>query len=91
MFGPLVVKPGSSRKNKTGSWRIEATPKFLRKNCTGCKICMSVCPEGSILEGSEKNQFVCDYEFCKGCGVCAAACPKGEISMIREDSAGEKK
>ena len=84
MFGPLVVKPGSSRKNKTGSWRTELTPKFLKKDCTGCKLCMTVCPEGCISEGSEKNQLVCDYEYCKGCGACAVVCPKDDIIMVKE-------
>jgi len=86
MFGPLNIKPGTSRKNKTGSWRTELTPKFLKKNCLGCKMCMLVCPEDCIIEGSEKNQFSCDYEFCKGCGICAAVCPKGDILMIKEEA-----
>ena len=56
MFGPLVSKPGSSKKNKTGSWRVELRPKFLRKECIGCKLCVSVCPEGCI-EPVEKNVY----------------------------------
>ena len=85
MFGPLVVKPGTSRNNKTGSWRTEAKPKFLRQNCIACKMCLLTCPEGCI-QGSEKNAFTCDLAFCKGCGVCAAICPKKDIVMVKEET-----
>jgi pyruvate ferredoxin oxidoreductase delta subunit len=85
MFGPLISKPGSSRNNKTGSWRVELKPKFLQKNCIACNMCVLVCPEACI-EGKEKNTFHCDYAYCKGCGNCAAICPKQDIIMIKEDS-----
>ena len=83
MFGPLIAKPGSSRKNKTGSWRTEFRPKFLQKDCIGCKLCVLTCPEGCI-EGTGKNAFSCDYDFCKGCGICAKICPKQDIEMVAE-------
>lgn len=84
MYGPLTSKPGTSKKHKTGSWRTAAKPKFLQKNCIGCKICLQVCPEGCI-SGSEKNTFTCDYSYCKGCGLCALICPKKDIAMVKEE------
>lgn len=84
MFGPLISKPGSSKNNKTGSWRMGLKPKFLKKNCIACRICAITCPEGCI-EGTEKNTFDCDYAFCKGCGICATVCPKADIVMIKEE------
>ncbi|MBU3958925.1 MAG: 4Fe-4S binding protein [Candidatus Omnitrophica bacterium] len=84
MFGPLNVKPGTSRNNKTGSWRTELRPKFLQKDCIACKMCALTCPEDCI-EGAQKNTFYCDYEFCKGCGLCAFICPKADITMIEEE------
>lgn len=83
MFGPLISKPGSSKSNKTGSWRVEARPKFLQQNCIGCKMCLVICPEACI-EGSEKNTYNCDFSYCKGCGNCAAICPKADIVMEKE-------
>lgn len=90
MFGPLIVRPSKSKGDKTGSWRIQLRPKFLRKNCIGCKMCLSVCPEGCI-EGKEKNTYICDYNYCKGCGLCVLICPKADIVMIEEESEEEKK
>ena len=84
MFGPIIAKPGSSRKNKTGSWRTNLKPKFLQKDCIACRLCVLICPEGCI-EGSQKNTFHCNYDYCKGCGNCALICPKQDIEMIPEE------
>jgi 2-oxoacid:acceptor oxidoreductase delta subunit (pyruvate/2-ketoisovalerate family) len=85
MFGPLTVKPGTSKNNKTGSWRVESKPKFLQKECIACNMCVLVCPEGCIT-GEGKNTYNCDYLYCKGCGNCAKICPKKDIVMIKEDA-----
>lgn len=90
MFGPLIVKPSKSKGDKTGSWRIQSRPKFLQKNCVGCKMCLLVCPEACI-QGKEKNTYICDYNYCKGCGFCAEVCPKQDIIMVEEESEGKKK
>ena len=90
MFGPLICKAGSSKKNKTGSWRVEVRPRFLHKNCIGCKLCSGVCPEGCIT-GEEKNAYDFDAAFCKGCGLCAVICPKKDIEMVKEESVKEQR
>jgi pyruvate ferredoxin oxidoreductase delta subunit len=89
MFGPLVVKPGTSKANKTGSWRIEVKPKFLKQNCIACRLCLLICPEACI-QGKEKNTFDCDYAYCKGCGSCAVICPKKDIVMVKEEEKVQK-
>jgi len=83
MIGHLTAKPGSSKANKTGSWRTDVKPKFLKKNCIACKMCVLICPEG-IISGEGKNTYYCDYTYCKGCGNCAAICPKKDIEMVSE-------
>jgi pyruvate ferredoxin oxidoreductase delta subunit len=90
MFGPLIVKPGKSKGDKTGAWRVQLRPDYLRKNCIACRMCVQVCPEGCV-RGQEKNTFVCDYNYCKGCGLCALICPKKDIVMVEEASGEEKK
>ena len=84
MFGPLTSKSGTSKANKTGSWRTKIRPKFLQKNCIACNMCLLICPEHCI-EGKEKNSYHCDYLYCKGCGNCAASCPKVDIEMVGEE------
>lgn len=85
MFGPLIAKGGSSKSNKTGSWRVDSRPTFKHDACIGCKICMSYCPEGCI-SGTGKENIDADLAFCKGCGICAVVCPKKAIEMVKEDS-----
>lgn len=76
-----VVRPGSSRANKTGSWRWQR-PVFKHVDCSGCRACELACPEGCVW-GRDKH-FDGDLEYCKGCGVCAAVCPRGDIEMQTE-------
>ncbi|HDN85594.1 MAG: pyruvate synthase [Candidatus Omnitrophota bacterium] len=83
MFGPLAAKPGSSKENKTGSWRTLRKPKFLQKNCIGCGLCKLICPEGCII-GEGKNTYINDELYCKGCGLCSYICPKKDIEMVPE-------
>jgi len=84
MFGPLTCKPGSSRNNKTGPWRTESRPKYLKKNCIACNMCLQACPEACI-SGQGKNTYDFDPNYCKGCGICAYICPKQDIIMIKEE------
>ncbi|KXH74821.1 MAG: disulfide reductase [Candidatus Thorarchaeota archaeon SMTZ-45] len=45
--------------------------------CSGCQICISLCPYTAIQLDKEKNVAVINDVLCKGCGVCVAACPSG--------------
>lgn len=82
MFGPLIIKPEKSKGDKTGAWRVQVKPKYLHKDCIGCRMCVNICPEGCISgSGKEYNP---DYLFCKGCGLCAQICPKKDIEMVPE-------
>lgn len=90
MFGPLIVKPVKSKGDNTGAWRVQLRPKFLQKNCIGCRFCALICPENCVM-GKEKNAFNFDPNFCKGCGLCSVICPKSDIIMVEEVPEGEKK
>ncbi len=77
------ARPGGSRANKTGSWRV-FKPRFLPEKCTKCGMCRTICPEGCVSEG-EDGIFIADYEYCKGCGLCAEECPAEGIVMEQEE------
>ena len=48
--------------------------------CTGCGVCISVCPYDARYKDEEGIARV-DEEACKGCGTCAASCPERAIRM----------
>jgi len=77
------ARPGKSRNNKTGSWRV-FKPIFEQDKCTKCGLCTTLCPEGCVHE-NEDGVLAPDYTYCKGCGVCAEECPSGAITMILEE------
>jgi pyruvate ferredoxin oxidoreductase delta subunit len=77
------ARPGKSRGNKTGSWRV-FKPVFNAEKCTKCSMCRTLCPEGCIHEETE-GTFIPDYTYCKGCGICATECPGEAIEMIQEE------
>ncbi len=79
----VTAQPGTSRANKTGSWRTGESPKFLHVRCTACDLCALCCPEGCV-SGEGKNTYWADYDYCKGCGICAQICPVQDIEMVAE-------
>lgn len=74
-IGVIVDKPGSTIKNKTGSWRV-FKPILNKKKCIKCNTCILFCPEGCIDENHEIN-----YDYCKGCGICEEECPVNAIKL----------
>ncbi len=49
--------------------------------CSGCRICLSLCPYKAIEIDEGKNIAKVNEVICEGCGVCAAACPAGAIQI----------
>ena len=50
-----------------------------RERCSGCGVCLSVCPHGAIRATDDGT--VADPAFCQGCGMCAASCPAHAASL----------
>lgn len=52
------------------------------KECSGCAVCLAMCPFGaiSLKPGGEGRVAYVESALCKGCGVCVAACPSGALS-----------
>lgn len=45
--------------------------------CSGCKVCITVCPYKAISFDAEKEASVVNEILCQGCGTCVVACPSG--------------
>lgn len=83
-LGAVVDEPGSSKANKTGSWRTFRP--LVSDKCIACGLCVQYCPEGCIriVEKGGKKKAVIDYDYCKGCLICVGQCPSKAITSERE-------
>ncbi len=77
----ISVAPGTSKVNKTGSWRT-TRPIFKHDTCNDCRSCGLVCPDACIT--GYDNVYDADLDYCKGCGICAYECPVDDIDMVVE-------
>ncbi|MFX1399485.1 MAG: CoB--CoM heterodisulfide reductase iron-sulfur subunit A family protein [Promethearchaeota archaeon] len=53
-------------------------PEFNKNLCTGCEICIKVCPYHAIIKDENDNIEIVQA-LCKGCGVCGATCTNQAI------------
>ena len=66
-----------------GTVRMEAiSAKVDEDLCSGCRICVSVCPYEAITYDEKDKVSRVNEALCKGCGTCGAACPSGAMSTI---------
>jgi len=51
--------------------------------CSGCAICIAMCPYGAISRKKKGDKFVAEVDkaLCKACGACVAACPSGAMQQ----------
>ena len=57
-----------------------ATLNLDQEKCTGCGICLEVCPQG-VLAINGKEAAINDLDLCIECGACAINCPFNAISV----------
>jgi heterodisulfide reductase subunit A len=55
--------------------------------CSGCHVCIAMCPYTAIHFDAEKKVAVLNEALCKGCGTCVAACPSGaaQQNLFRDE------
>jgi len=57
--------------------------QLVSEKCTGCSVCVAVCPKHCIAMVSDNEGFLypkIDYSQCIDCGLCAKICPSLNIS-----------
>jgi heterodisulfide reductase subunit A len=65
-----------------GSVTVEAiTSRILLDKCTGCGLCVKVCPYNAINVNKETKKSEVVEAACAGCGTCGAECPFEAIEM----------
>jgi uncharacterized Fe-S center protein len=73
-FGATLKNMGmgcASRKGKMAQ-HSTAKPKIVKKNCTGCGVCVKWCPKEAIALVNDRA--VITAKKCIGCGECLAMC-----------------
>ena len=58
--------------------------QIIKDKCTGCSLCIKVCPFGAITIVSKKA--VIDLDKCTLCGACVDSCKPAAIEIKRESS-----
>jgi len=64
---------------------IELDPFIARvadELCSGCRICLSVCPYDAISRDDAKKVALINEAVCTGCGTCVATCPCNAITQF---------
>jgi heterodisulfide reductase subunit A len=55
------------------------TASVNEEQCSGCRVCGSVCPYNAISYLPESHTSSVNALLCHGCGTCVAACPSGAM------------
>lgn len=63
-----------------GSPVMQCSGYFVGKDCIGCKLCYSVCPQKCI--DISNTPVVINQNHCLHCGRCAEICPKQTIRKV---------
>lgn len=56
------------------------TLKLEEDRCTGCGMCVSVCPH-EVFEIDERKARIADRDSCMECGACEKNCPLEAIKV----------
>jgi heterodisulfide reductase subunit A len=58
-----------------------ATASVDERICSGCQLCMRICPYSAITFVEQKRVCRVNEALCKGCGACVGGCFSGSISL----------
>lgn len=57
-----------------------ATLKLDENKCTGCGICLEVCPH-AVFKMNSSHVVIRSRDACMECGACSRNCPVGAVSV----------
>ncbi len=57
-----------------------STLELYRENCTGCGICINVCPHNVFMLSGNKAEII-ERDRCMECGACEMNCAFNAISV----------
>jgi ferredoxin len=60
--------------------RNVVTLKLDASKCTGCGMCVTVCPR-AVFELRDKKAYILDKDDCMECGACALNCKHGALTV----------
>jgi heterodisulfide reductase subunit A len=61
-----------------GTFELEPITAVIDEElCSGCQLCVNLCPFTAITYNKEKGISEINDALCKGCGTCVSACPSG--------------
>ncbi|UCH58043.1 MAG: CoB--CoM heterodisulfide reductase iron-sulfur subunit A family protein, partial [Candidatus Bathyarchaeota archaeon] len=58
------------------------TAKVNKSRCSGCGLCVLVCPYNALEIDEEERVAVVNRAMCKGCGACSATCRSSAIDVM---------
>lgn len=73
-LGACLKNLGMGLASRAGKLRQHSsiTPQIITEQCRFCKKCIKWCPQGAIVEASQKAKII--LEKCIGCGECFTVC-----------------
>ncbi|MBF0553137.1 MAG: CoB--CoM heterodisulfide reductase iron-sulfur subunit A family protein [Nitrospirae bacterium] len=78
-----MAAAGYAPSGIVGGKRLEIEPitaSVDMDRCSGCRVCMLVCPYRAIGFDEQNRKATVNEVLCEGCGTCIAACPAGAIN-----------
>jgi len=68
--------------------KVMAVVYVDKTRCTGCGLCVDVCPTGAISVVNSVARV--EQNLCRECESCLSACPAGAILPVREPASAAK-
>jgi len=81
-FGGAIknIAMGMASRATKQVMHAEVIPELKQAKCTGCGVCVRICPENAIAMFDEYPKV--DRNKCVGCAECIAMCPEGAYRIL---------